>query len=83
MILEQLATEHNFYLTDEQRHAIVTTGIGMNQLQFSADGMVSAIKFGDYDVSFYTFRKDGSYVVETRDFASDGWETATYNKEVQ
>lgn len=66
--------EYAFYLTDEQIDAITKTGIVLGQLQFGGDGMISAISFGDNDVSFYTFRRDGSYAIETRDFTSAGWE---------
>jgi len=41
---------------------------------------VSYINWGDHDVKVWTFRKDGSYVLEERDFY-DGWETYQFDKE--
>lgn len=75
MIKEQLYTEFNFYLTDEQKEAIVNSGISLGELSFSAKGMVFATVWDEYDVRCYTFRKDGSVIVEERGLDSDGWQT--------
>lgn len=66
-----------FELTDEQEKAIKewTT---LDEIQFHADGMVSWIEWRDYDVRVFTFRKDGSVVLEERDF-SDGWSTYKFD----
>lgn len=64
-----------FELTDKQEKTIKewTT---LDQLSFDASGLVFWIEWRDYDVRVITFRKDGSVVLEERDF-SDGW--TTYN----
>lgn len=68
-----------FELTDEQVTAI--KGIcTLDDITFHADGMVSYINWEDHDVKVWTFRKDGSYVLEERDFY-DGWETYQFDKE--
>lgn len=77
MIKEQLYGEFNFYLTDAQKLAIINSGIALGELSFSATGMVSATVWGEYDVRCYTFRKDGSVVIEERGLDSDGWQTQT------
>lgn len=66
-----------FELTDEQEKAIKewTT---LDEISISANGLVFWANWGDYDVKVYTFRKDGSVVLEERDF-SDGWSTYEFD----
>lgn len=69
-------TEFGFYLTDEQKFAMRDVSIDLAELHFSATGSVIGIVWGEYDVTTYTFRKDGGIVKETRDFTgNDGWDT--------
>lgn len=66
-----------FELTDEQEKAIKewTT---LDEISISVNGLVFWANWGDYDVKVYTFRKDGSVVLEERDF-SDGWSTYEFD----
>jgi predicted enzyme related to lactoylglutathione lyase len=68
-----LHTEYNFYLTDAQKIAIHDVGVAEVEVSFCTSGMVNATVYGDYDITSYTFRKDGSIVKETRCFDSYGW----------
>lgn len=83
MFKEQLFGEWNFTLTDEQKQAIINSGIAYSELSFSASGMVFANVWNEYDVRCYTFRKDGSVVVEERGLDSDGWQTRVDNTVIQ
>jgi len=68
--------EYAFYVTDEQRYAIQELGLSDVDVSFCTSGMVNAVVFNDYDVSCYTFRKDGGVVLEKRDMDSGGWVTS-------
>ena len=69
-------SEYGFYLTDAQQNAIRDVSVDKSELHFSATGSVVGIVFDEYDVTTYTFRKDGGIVKETRDFTgNDGWTT--------
>jgi hypothetical protein len=70
-----LKEKYEFDLTVAQRCAIRDACIDTKNVFFCADGMVTGIKFEDYDIEVFTFRKDGSIVKEVRDF-SDGWVTS-------
>lgn len=74
-----MSNQYVFELTDEQTKAIKywTT---LDQIQFHADGLVSWIEWRDYDVRVFTFRKDGTVVLEERDF-NEGWSTYTFDAE--
>lgn len=65
-----LKEEYAFYLTGAQRCAV--RDVSLDNVYFGTDGMIVGIKFQDYDIEVFTFRKDGSIVKEVRDF-SDGW----------
>jgi len=67
-------------LTDAQFKTIMRLGL-KDDLSFHIGGMVSAIQFEQYEVTAYTFRKDGSYVIERRDFDNDGWDTEEFEAE--
>jgi hypothetical protein len=66
-----------FELTDEQVKSIQewTT---LDEISYGADGTVFWANWGEYDVKAYTFRKDGSVVLEERDF-SEGWRTYEFD----
>lgn len=70
-----LPKEFSFYLTDAQRSAIHDVGVANVEVSFTATGMVNATVYGDYDITCYTFRKDGGIVKESRCFDTDGWVT--------
>ena len=65
--------EYGFYLTDEQIEAIKSVGLEASEVAFTTSGMVTGTVFGDYDITCYTFRKDGEVVKETRDLDGLGW----------
>lgn len=65
--------KYSFELTLEQQVAIRDMCISDTELFLSGTGMVCGCVFGDYEITFYTFREDGSVVREVRDFLSDGW----------
>lgn len=67
-----LKSEYGFYLTDEQRCA--ARDVCLDNVYFGSDGSVIGIKFDDYDIEVFTFRKDGGIVKEVRDFEG-GWTT--------
>lgn len=70
-----LNEEYNFYLTDAQRRAIHDVGVANVEVSFTTTGMVNATVYGDYDITCYTFRRDGGIVKESRNFDSYGWVT--------
>ncbi len=74
-----MSNQYVFELTDEQTKAIKhwTT---LDQIQFHADGLVSWTEWCFWYVRVVTFRKDGSVVLEERDFA-EGWSTYTFDAE--
>lgn len=74
-----MSRQYVFELTEEQLTTIKSI-CTLDDITFHTNGMVSYINWGDYDVKVWTFRKDGSYVLEERDF-SDGWETYQFDKE--
>ena len=74
-----MSRQYVFEITDEQEKAIKewTT---LDQISFHADGLVVWANWRDYDVQVLTFRKDGSVVLEEREFY-DGWNTYTFDAE--
>lgn len=75
-----MSNQHVFELTDEQVKAIEhwTT---IQDVSFRKDGTVYWADWRDHDVRVFTFRTDGSVILEERDFFSDGWETYTFDTE--
>lgn len=74
-----MSTQHVFELTEAQEKAIKRI-CNISDITFHVDGYVSYINWGDNDVKVWTFRKDGSYVLEERDFF-DGWSTYNFDAE--
>jgi hypothetical protein len=68
-------SEYGFYLTDAQIKAIADVGVSDVEVSFSTSGMVNAMVWDEYEITLYTFRKDGGVVRETRGLDSDGWVT--------
>jgi len=67
--------EYAFYLTDEQIRSIGAVGVSEVEVSFTTSGMVTATVMDEYEVTCYTFRKDGEVVRETRGLDTDGWVT--------
>ena len=67
--------EYGFYLTDEQIEAIKSVGVEASEVAFTTSGMVTGTVMDEYEITCYTFRKDGEVVRETRGLDTDGWVT--------
>jgi len=70
-----LRKEYAFYLTDEQIRSIGAVGVEASEVSFTTGGMVTGTVMDEYEVTCYTFRKDGEVVRETRGLDTDGWVT--------
>lgn len=70
-----LHKEYGFYLTDEQIEAIKSVGVEPVEVSFTTSGMVTGTVMDEYEITCYTFRKDGEVVRETRGLDTDGWVT--------
>lgn len=72
--------EYAFYLTDEQISSIRLVGVEPSEVSFSASGgMVTGTVMDEYEITCYTFRKNGEVVRETRGLDADGWVTDVYS----
>jgi hypothetical protein len=67
--------EYAFYLTDEQIRSIGAVGVADVEVSFTTSGMVTGTVMDEYEITCYTFRKDGEVVRETRGLDTDGWVT--------
>lgn len=67
--------EYAFYLTDAQRDAIRDVGMEDVEVSFTTSGMVNGTVMDEYEITCYTFRKDGEVVRESRGLDTDGWVT--------
>lgn len=67
--------EYAFYLTDAQRDAIRDVGVEDVEVSFTTSGMVNGTVMDEYEITCYTFRKDGEVVRESRGLDTDGWVT--------
>ena len=67
--------EYGFYLTDEQIEAIKSVGVELVEVSFTTSGMVTGTVMDEYEITCYTFRKDGEVVRESRGLDTDGWVT--------
>jgi hypothetical protein len=70
-----LKEKYEFDLTVAQRCAIRDACVSEVEVSFTTGGVVTATVFEEYEIVFYTFRKDGEVVREVRDFGSGGWVT--------
>lgn len=73
--------EYGFYLTDEQIEAIKSVGVEASEVAFTTSGMVNGTVMDEYEITCYTFRKDGEVVRESRGLNSDGWVTDVRSSE--
>lgn len=64
-------------LTDEQWATIRNWHLEKD-LYFHTDGKVQAILFEQDCIQVFTFRSDGSLLVEERDFTNQGWSEMEY-----
>jgi hypothetical protein len=70
-----MRSDYRFTLTEGQLAAIRDVGVQDVEVSFCTSGMVNATVNDEYEITCYTFRKDGSIVRETRGLDSDGWVT--------
>lgn len=70
-----LRKEYAFYLTDAQMEAIRSVGVEVVEVSFTTSGMVTGTVMDEYEITCYTFRKDGEVVRESRGLDTDGWVT--------